>query len=150
MGLPTNGYRHLVALSDTDGNLAGLVFDGTVYRLAVDAIIGGPIVVGAVTIADIIPGTVVTTPADTPVGIGATVALPAIPAGTRRFTVQVTDGDTTTRIRVREAGGLAGSGKLIGLLDSTLYGGVDGALAALEVENVTGPAAAVMVQFERD
>lgn len=95
------------------------------------------------------PGTIITTPADTAVGIGATVALPAIPAGTRRFTVQVTVGDAATRIRVREVGAGAGRGKILDFLGSTVYGGLDGAVAALEVENVAGPISAVMVQFER-
>jgi hypothetical protein len=148
--LPTNGYRHLVAISDQDGNVAALVFDGSVWRLAVDAILGGPIVIGAVTISEVIPGTVITTPADTAVGVAATVALPAIPAGTRRMTVQVTDGDATTRIRVRQVAAGAGRGKLLSLLGSTIYGGADGALMALEVENVAGPISAVMVQFEQN
>lgn len=97
------------------------------------------------------PGsTIGPTPADTLVAPAATVALPAIPANTRRFTVQVTGGDTTTLIRVREVGGLAGSGILLDLRGSTVYGGLDGAVAALEVENVFGPAAAVTIRFERD
>jgi hypothetical protein len=104
----------------------------------------------SVIVADEVPGTVITTPADTAVGVGATVALPAIPSGVRRMTVQVTDGSSTTHIRVREVGGLAGSGKRLDLSGSTMYGGAAGAIAALEVENIAGPAAAVMVQFERD
>lgn len=96
------------------------------------------------------PGTVITSQADTVVGIGATVALPAIPTGTRRMTVQVTGGDETTEIRIREVSGVAGSGTLLVNKGSRVYGGADGAVAALEAENVAGPASAVMVQFERD
>jgi hypothetical protein len=95
-------------------------------------------------------GTVITTGADTTVAVAATVVLPSIPVGTRRMTVEVTDGDATTRVRIREVGGLAGSGKLLSLLGSTVYGGVDGAIAAIEAQNVVGPTAKVMVQFERD
>jgi hypothetical protein len=90
------------------------------------------------------------TPADIAVGVGATVALPAAPAGTRRRTVQVTGGSNLTRIRVREVGAGAGRGKILTLLGSTIYGGADGAIASLEVQNVAGPAASVMVQDERD
>jgi hypothetical protein len=97
-----------------------------------------------------VPGTTITTPADIAVAPGATVALPAVPPGTRRRTIQVTGGDSTTRIRVREVGAGAGRGRLLTLLGSTLYGGADGAIAPLEVENVAGPAATVMVQDERD
>lgn len=105
---------------------------------------------GGVTTVKGSPGTVITTPADTVVAPAATVALPAAPADTRRRTVQVTGGDSTTRIRVREVGAGAGRGKLLDLLGSTIYGGADGAIAALEVENVAGPASAVMAQDERD
>jgi hypothetical protein len=101
-------------------------------------------------ISGIVPGTTITTPADIAVAPGATVALPAVPPGTRRRTIQVTGGDSTTRIRVREVGAGAGRGRLLTLLGSTLYGGADGAIAPLEVENVAGPAATVMVQDERN
>lgn len=94
------------------------------------------------------PGSKITSAADTAVAAGATVPLPTPPAGTRRETVQVTGGDSTTRIRVREAGGTAGAGKLLQLLGSTLYGGADGAVGPLEVQNVVGPAAAVSITFE--
>lgn len=107
---------------------------------------GGPIVI----VGGVVPGTVIETEADTPVGAAATVALPVPPVGTRRMRVQVVDGDDTTRIRVREAGGPAGSGIMLILLGSTLYGGADGSVAPLEVENVVGPAAAVAIQFERN
>jgi hypothetical protein len=116
--------------------------------------LGAPVVItvtpaGAILIAGS-PGATITTPADTAVGVAATELLPAPPAGTRRMTVEVTGGDSTTRIRVREAGGVAGAGTLLLLFGSATYGGQDGAVAALEVENVAGPAASVMVQFEGD
>lgn len=94
------------------------------------------------------PGTVITSPADTPVPVAATVALPLPPLGTRRMRVQVTGGSVLTIMRVRETGGAAGTGIIIIFLGSTLYGGSDGAIAPLEVENVAGPAATVAIQFE--
>lgn len=72
MGLPTNGYRHLVAISDKDGNVAALIFDGTVWRLAVDAILGGPIIIGAVTIAGVDQDQAIET--TTPLAAGAAFA----------------------------------------------------------------------------
>jgi hypothetical protein len=93
-------------------------------------------------------GTTITSPDDVAVGIGATQALPAPPAGTLRMTVEVTDGSALTRIRVRELGGNAGAGRELILLGSTTFGGEGGAVAALEVENVAGPAAAVSISFE--
>jgi hypothetical protein len=96
------------------------------------------------------PGDTITTSPDTTVASSATVALATPPAHTRRMTVQVTDGDASTRIRIREAGGAAGSGIIISLLQSLVYGGADGAIGALEAENVAGPDAAVAVQFEGD
>lgn len=95
-----------------------------------------------------IPGSTITSPADTPVPALATVALPVPPAGTTRVRVQVTGGDDTSRIRIREAAGTAGTGVLLTLLASTMYGGEGGAVAPLEAENVAGPAAAVGIQFE--
>jgi hypothetical protein len=64
--------------------------------------------------------------------------------------VQVTGGSTLTVVRIREVGGVAGSGICLILYGSRVYGGADGALAALEAENVAGPAATVAVQFEED
>lgn len=204
MGLPTNGYRHLVAISDKDGNTVGLVFDGTTYRLAVDALVAGPIVIGGVELddggggttrasikgngiavgaapndggllvsgrdpgglqrhlavdtsgrllvnaSDATPGaTVGPTPADTAVGVGATVALPALPAGLRRFTVQNV-GPATSLIRVREVGAGAGRGAILARFASMTFGGTDGAIAALEVQEVAGIATAVTVIYEGD
>lgn len=147
--LPTNGYRHLVAISDEDGNAAAIIFDGSVYRLAVDATLGGPIVIGAVTISDVVPGLVITTPAQTAVPAGPAVPLPVAPAGSRRMRVQVTGGDATTLVLIRELAGAAGEGVALTDKGSTMYGGADGALAALEAEFVTGSGAEVVrVQFE--
>lgn len=135
MPAPLKPHLHPVVLHDTEANPFGVT--------------GNPLVVSGV-IGDVTPGTTITTSADAAVGVGATVPLTVPPANTRRMTIQVTGGDATTRIRVREVGGAAGSGKLLDLLGSTLYGGADGAIAPVEVENVAGPAATVMIQFERD
>jgi hypothetical protein len=149
MTMPIEGVRVPATIVDKAGNSVALIFDITIpgWRLAVDGGGGGG---GSVVVTGVTPGTIIATPADTAVGVAATVALPAIPAGTRRVTVQVTGGDATTRIRVRQTGAGAGRGKLLVLLGSTIYGGADGALMALEVENVAGPIAAVMVQFEQN
>lgn len=96
----------------------------------------------------ITPGTIITSPADVAVGIGATVALPAPPVGTSRMVAQVTSGDSTTRMRVRELGGAAGAGTLLIRFGTRAYGGADGAIAPIEIENVAGPAASAGIQFE--
>ncbi len=139
--IPTGGERQLVIPTDNEGNEVAVVFDAVagIFRLAVDAII---------TVVPPPPGGTITSQADTVVGVGATVALPAVPAGTVRMSIQVTAGDVTTRVRIRETTGPAGSGTLLDILGSRVYGGADGALAAMEAENVAGPASAVMVQFE--
>lgn len=101
------------------------------------------------------PGATITTDADVAVGTGATVPLGAIPAGTKRFTVQNT-GPAGTWIRVREVGGAAGSGKLMPRLGEYTYGGSDGAIAQLEVQDVSAAVAGVAVattvcvQYERN
>jgi hypothetical protein len=95
-----------------------------------------------------VPGVVITSPADTVVAPAATVPLPVPPAGTRRMTIEVTGGSALTKVRIREVGGVAGAGRLLTILASTMYGGVDGAIAPLEAENVAGPAAAVSISFE--
>lgn len=105
---------------------------------------------GTITIADVQPGTVVTTPADVAVGVGATVALPALPTGIRRMTIQVTGGDSLTLVRVREVGAGAGRGNILSLYSSRMYGEGGGAVAALEVQHVAGAAASVCIQYERD
>lgn len=146
MPLPTNGFRNLVIPCDADGNQVGIIYDGSTYRLAVDAFISGPVAVAT----EASPGTTITTQADISVGVGATVALPAVPANTRRRIVQVTGGDATTRIRIREVGAGGGKGIILLLYGSRKYGEAGGAIAALEVENVAGPAATLCVQDERD
>jgi len=102
------------------------------------------------------PGATITTDTDVTIGIGATVPIAVvIPAGTRRFTVQNT-GPAGTWVRVREVGGTAGSGQLLPRLGSYTYGGADGAIANLEVEDVSlavgGSAVAttIAVQYEGD
>lgn len=132
-------------VDNTSGSLSTLELIGLGHPIAGGAGGGGGASTGGCD-----PGTVITTEADTAVGVGATVALPVVPAGTRRMTVQVTGGDDTTRVRIREAGGTAGAGRLLNLLGSTMYGETCGAVADLEAENVAGPAAAVMISFERD
>ena len=101
------------------------------------------------------PGATITTQADVAVGAGATVPLGAIPANTRRFTVQNT-GPAGTWVRVREVGGTAGSGQLLPRLGQYTYGGADGAIAQLEVQDVSNAvggspvATTIAVQYERD
>lgn len=101
------------------------------------------------------PGATISTDDDVVVGVGATVPLGLIPGGTRRFTVQNT-GPAGTWIRVREVGGNPGAGKLFPRLGEYTYGGADGAIAQLEVEDVSlavgGAAVAttVSVQYERN
>lgn len=111
----------------------------------IEGVPGGIPIPVVVTVA---PGAVISNPADTTVGLGATVPLPVPPAGTLRMTVQVTGGDATSRIRIREVGGAAGAGDLLTLLASTTYGGDGGSIAPLEAQNVTGPSATVHIRFE--
>lgn len=103
---------------------------------------------GNVTVVGVVPGTQILTPASTPVAPAATAPLPALPAGIRRRRVQVTGGDATTQVLIREAAGSAGEGVLLINNGSTMYGGADGALALLEAENIAGPAIVVRVQDE--
>lgn len=97
------------------------------------------------------PGTIIDARADTAIGALATVPLPVPPANTRRMTIQNT-GAAGSRIRVRQVGGPAGAGVLLTSLGSTSFGGADGAIAAVEVEDVTagaGLATTVGITFER-
>ena len=89
------------------------------------------------------------TPADTVVGIGLIVALPAILPTSRRIRVQNT-GPAGSEIRIREAGGGAGRGSILLRFGVAVFGGSSGALAALEVEEVAGIATTVSVVSERD
>jgi len=53
MVLSYDGHIKLATIVDADGNRVALIFDGSVWRLAVDATIsGGPVVIGAVEIDD--------------------------------------------------------------------------------------------------
>lgn len=138
-----------VFLDNTSGSDAELTLTGHGHPVAGGGGGGGGVIPPGTTVNVIdSPGTVITSPADVAVGPGATVPLPVPPAGTRRMTIEVTGGDSTTRIRVREAGGVAGAGRLLVLLGSTMYGEAGGAIEALEVENVAGPAATVGISFE--
>jgi hypothetical protein len=115
---------------------------------------GGGVPINVI-ITGVVPGTVIRTPADTAVGIGATVPLPVPVATTRRMTIQNT-GPAGTWIRVRAVGGAPGSGKLLPRLGEYSYGGADGALAALEAQDVSAAVGGVAVattvcaQFEED
>ena len=102
------------------------------------------------------PGTTITTDPDVAVpGTGGTVPLGPIPAGTRRMYVQ-NAGPAGTWVRVREVGGTAGSGRLLPRLGEAIYGGADGALAQLEVQDVSlavglsAVATVIAVQYEGD
>lgn len=96
------------------------------------------------------PGATITSPADVVVGIGATVALPAVPAGSRRVTIQNTGVTSGSIVRVREAGGAAGTGLKIPNFSTRTFGGADGAIGLLEVQEVSGVATTVATQYEGD
>ena len=119
------------------------------YIQPVEGVSGG-IPIPVTVSVDIAPGTTIDTPANTALGVGATAALPAAPANTRRVRVQVTGGDSTTQVLIRESGGTAGRGILLENNGSTLYGGADGAIENLEAQNLAGPAVTVRVQQEGD
>jgi hypothetical protein len=72
------------------------------------------------------PGNRIAIPPDLPVGPAGVVPLPAIPAGTRRVTVQATYTTANTFIRVRPVGGAVGSGAKLGPLGAISFGGADG------------------------
>ncbi len=127
-------------LHDKDANPIDSTFSGGLRRLAVDA---------TVTTSPPQPGTTITTPADVSLAPGATVSLPAIPSGTRRMTVQNT-GPAGTLVRIREVGAGAGRGVILPRFGFAVYGGGDGAIAALEAEEIAGIATTVAVQFERN
>ena len=99
-------------------------------------------------------GAGIESPADTVVGIGATVPLPVPPTGTNRFTVENT-GPAGSFVRVRELGGIAGAGFLLPMFGVREYGGPGGSVASLEAEDVSlavgGVAVATTVglQFEK-
>ena len=93
-----------------------------------------------------VAGTVITAGANTAVGAGATVALPALPAGTIAIHVQNRTLGGATRVLVRQAGGAAGTGIELTTRGSIVF---DKAVAALEAQNFAGPAATVAILFER-
>ena len=79
------------------------------------------------------------TPPDLPVPAAGILPLFTIPGDTKMVTIQNTSKPTgfilnDLYIRVREVGGLPGSGVVLGPLGSVSIGGGDGAWAALEVE----------------
>lgn len=95
------------------------------------------------------PGATMSSSPVTAVGAFATVPLPVAPAGTRRMRVQNV-GSPGSVLRVREVGGPAGAGFLLVFTGPVEYGGLDGALTALEVEETAGVATSAMIQFEGD
>lgn len=117
---------------------------GVQHALAVNA--AGQLVISVGTVS---PGTTIDAVPDTVVGIGATVPLPVPPAGTRRMTVQNT-GPAGSIIRVRQVGGPAGAGTKLTSFGSTSFGGADGAIAAIEAQEISGVATTVGVTFEEN
>lgn len=101
------------------------------------------------------PGRTIVTEADTAVPASTTVPLPTspLPVGdTKRVTVQNVSADSTTVVRVRELNAASGAGSGVALTQygSVSFGGADGAVADLEVENMDGGnAAAVAMVWER-
>ena len=135
------------AIPVTDGGalIAGRDPGGIQRDVAVD--VTGKLLAVA---SDATPGTDITTQADTAIAPLATTALPVVPANTRRMTIQNTTTAGSSRLRIREVGGVAGAGILLGNFSSITLGGSDGAVENMEAENVSGPAATVAVLFERD
>lgn len=97
------------------------------------------------------PGTVISGGPDTAIAASGTQPLPVAPATTRRMTIQNT-GPAGSMIRVRPVGDPAGSGILLFYGGTKEYGGADGAIAAMEAQDVSSPAigATVATQFEQD
>lgn len=94
-----------------------------------------------------IVGGAISTDPDVAVGVGVTTSLSFPPAGSARtMTIQVT-GAPGALVRVREVGGAAGSGILLGYLDVATY---EAAIAQLEIENVGAVAATVAAQYEKE
>jgi hypothetical protein len=99
------------------------------------------------------PTGTVTTSADVPVGIGATVPLPAAPAGTKRMRVQ-NIGPAGSFLRIKRSGEAAGVGIVLARFGVSEYGGADGAIATLAAEDVSlafgglAVAGVAVVQFE--
>jgi len=92
-------------------------------------------------------GATITAGANTAVGVGATVALPALPVGTLAITVQNKTAGGASRVLIRQVGGAAGTGISLATLGTITF---DNAVAALEAENIAGPAASVGIIFESE
>lgn len=90
-------------------------------------------------------GATITAGANTALAIGATVALPALPAGTLAITVQNTSTAGASIVIIRQVGGAAGTGIRLGALGTLT---LDNAVAALEAQNFAGPATTVSILFE--
>jgi hypothetical protein len=101
---------------------------------------------GSISVAAVV-GTVITTVSDTNIPPFGTVSLPTAPPGTLRMTVQNT-GAAGSLIRVRAVGDPAGSGFILPRFASKEYGGFGGSIDSLEVQEIAGMPASVMVQFE--
>lgn len=90
------------------------------------------------------PGGNITSDADVVVGIGLTVALGVPPATARAMTIQVTSAAGVS-VRIREAGGAAGSGVLLFFGGSATF---TLAIEQMEAQHVGGGAATVSVQYQ--
>jgi hypothetical protein len=133
-------------LDNDEVAVGGVKFDGTRVLMKVldDGTGKGQLFVVPVSI----PGATITSPADVVIGVGATVPLPAVPAGTTQMTVQNT-GPAGTFIRVRELAGVVGTGFLLPRFGSKTFGSPGGSVAPLEAEEVIASlATAAMIQYE--
>lgn len=144
--LPAAPYMRVFVDNDSGSDMATFQFTWTGQPIASGTISGGG--GGGGGDACCPPGDTLTSAADLTLGIGVTAALTPPPAGTRSMTVNVTGGDSSTLVRVREVGGVGG--RQLVLRGSTMYGGADGAIAPLEVEHEAGAAATVHIDFERN
>lgn len=154
--LNTSVIGEYIKLVYENGGVAQLEFNFIAYLLPEAAIanVTATIIIPPIATVETIgkPGTTINAVADTAVGALATAPLPVPPVGTRRMTIQNT-GPAGSRIRVRQVGGPAGSGILLTSLGSISFGGADGAIAAVEAEDVTaapGLATTVGVTFEEN
>jgi hypothetical protein len=130
-----------ISLAPDDGGLLIAGREGATQRhIRVNA--AGELVVSS---TEPTPGTVVTTGANTAVGVGATVALPVPPANTLSQLVQNVSAGAVEFL-FREAGGAAGTGLRFPRLGTLVH---NEAVAALEAQHVAGPAGTVAIQWER-
>lgn len=99
------------------------------------------------------PTGTITSEADVPIPIGTTQPLTVPPAGTKRMRVQ-NIGPAGSFIRVRKLAEAAGSGIVLARFGVSEYGGADGSIASLEVEDVSAAfggvavAGVATIQFE--